>query len=345
MYRRSPHIMEAISKVCRDSALKIVLELPAFEFARVHYCISEITKLLRKIHSDLGTMDFVLQLDFSDQISNPATLSATSILKELRTGANIILVDDELKIVGIEQVVNTSQSELSLYSRSNSCCILHVFNGTEIVIYANGLSIKEMNVLKPLYGPTTRKKYSRSAQDYQLSMIDHYKQRIQYGGAYSEHWEDRANRILRKTPKKTERIFHDNLQNWLDENLNGVVVQGGVKKITDDETDIEIRVHGDSRFYIIEVKWLGYNGSTSYSESRLRDGITQVREYLQRDSFAFEACLAVYDGRVIDRFNELECINGEEEQWKEIDKCQSEVLPPRGKGMVFYLESKSASDK
>ena len=53
------------------------------------------------------------------------------------------------------------------------------------------------------------------------------------------------------------RSLRNNLQNWLEEHLNGAVVQGGVKKVTNDETGIEIRVHGESKFYIIEVKWLG----------------------------------------------------------------------------------------
>jgi hypothetical protein len=283
-------------------------------------------------------------VDFPLNKKSFGCLTSSAVLDSLDKGLNVIAINEELNIVGYDKISSLSQTELSLYSRRKKCCIFFVYGGAEIVIIAKGLVKAELNALAPATNPTVHKKYARNVHNYILSIIDHYQNRIRYG-SYSDHWKDKQARILRNTPQKTEKIFHGNLQNWLDENIEGGAVQGGVKKVSGDETDIEIRVHGESKFYIIEVKWLGYNGHSRHSEPRLESAITQVKEYLKREPQAFEACLVVYDGRQLEEFNTLEAINLQPEQWKEIRKCRSEVLPDRGKGYVFFLENKSASEK
>lgn len=342
MFRKSPEIIKAISRVCRDTATKVILEL-GLEHDLISLCLEKVHDFIRNNQHALGAMEYVLKLDFLGSTS-AHDLTVSSLLESLGAGANIIIVDKDLKITGLDTIPSTAASSLSDYSKSNACCLIHVFSGVEMVIYANGLIKSELNALRPLRGPVTHKKTAKHGDDYILSIHEHYQKRIRYPGIFSDHWEDRLNRVLRRTPKKTEKIFHDNLWGWLNENLNCAVVSGNVGKVTGDETDIEVSIYGEPRFYIIEVKWLGTNGSTTYSESRLRDGIDQVKQYLERDLDATGACLVAYDGRDIEKFEELGCCDCASEQWKEISTCQTAVLPPRGKGFVFYLESQSASE-
>lgn len=345
MFRKSPQITAAISNVCRDAATKVVLELPELEYDLVSPCLERVHDFLQNNQRDLGAMECIFKLDFSGLAHAQEDLTVSSLCQNLGTGANIIIIDENLKIKGLDSIPSTALSELSQYSKSQACCIIHVFSGVEMVIYANGLIKNELNALRPLRGPVTHKKTARHGNDYILSILEHYQKRIRYPGIFSDHWENRQNRVLKNSPKKTEKIFHDNLWGWLLENLEYAVVSGNVGKVTGDETDIEISIHGEPRFYIIEVKWLGTNGYSKHSEPRLRDGITQVKEYLERDPAASEACLVAYDGRDMEKFEALGCCDYETEQWKEIRTCQTAELPPRGKGFVFYLESQSASEK
>ncbi|MBN8582679.1 MAG: hypothetical protein J0L96_18590 [Anaerolineae bacterium] len=342
---RSPQLSTAIANVCREPATKIVSVFPDLDHEKISVFFEVVTKFLRDHIAEIGERQFVIKPIFSIK-STPKTPLLTSdvLINALRIGANLIEVDENFSMISSTKI-SLSSPELSSYSKDNECCLLFVQNGVEIVVYAKGYTLSEINLIAPLASPSTRKKFAKSGHAYKLSIIDHYRQRIRYGGIYSDYWHDRNKRILQNPLKKTEKLFHNNLQNWLDENLEGASVLGCVKKISEDETDIEIRLHSESNVYfIVEVKWLGDNGKTKYSESRLRDGIKQVNAYLQRDPLASEVCLVAYDGRQLSKFEELPAINEEPEQWKEISECQSEILLQRGMGLVFYLESRFASN-
>lgn len=341
----SPLLSDAIARVCREPATKIVALYPHFDHAVIVNLLDLVSNFLRNNLNNIGDKDFVFKFNGKDGSLKTESLTAPLLLDLFSKGANLISVDNKLNVVSVEKI-DLSLVGLSTYSKDNDCCLFYVHDSVEMVIYAQGLTLNEVNLVFPMIAPLTRKKYAKNAFAYQSAIIEHYKKRIRYGGQYSYHWKDRAKRTLQNHPQKTERLFHDNLQNWLDENLEGASVLGGVKKVSNDETDIEIRVYGENNiYYIVEVKWLGSNGSTTYSESRLRDAIVQVSEYLQRDSGVSEVCLVAYDGRDTKEFDKLDAIAGEPEQWKQISYCQTEKMPLRSKGLVFFLDSKSASDK
>lgn len=326
-------------------ATRIVGEIPGINHHQIDTLLKQVLVFLRENVNDLGDRELLLKVEFNSAKKEIQKMSSEAILEALKVGENILEIDHNFVIVGLDKLSVLSLSDISFFSQENNCCLFHVYNGVELVIYANGRTIIELNALAPATSPMAHKKYARSAHNYELALKDHYKNRIRFGGAFSDHWEDRKTRKLRSFPKKTEKMFHDNLQNYLDENLDGAVVYGNVKKITDDATDIEIRVYGQEVLYIIEVKWLGSNGATSYSETRLSDGISQVEQYLQRDPVVKEVCLVAYDARNLAQFNGLMSVDEMKDQWKEITECKGKSLPVRSKGYVFYLESKFASDK
>lgn len=345
MLSHSPLLSDAIARVCREPATKILTIYPYLDHGRIVNLIDLITKFIQVNLANIGDKDFVFKFLADNESVKSEPLNISLLIDLFNSGANLVSIDDELGVLSTEKI-DLSLSGLSSYSQNNKCCLFYFHDCTDMVIYANGLTLSEVNLFSLAKAPLTRKKFSKHAMAYQSAIIDHYKKRIRYGGQYSYHWKERSTRTLENYPRKTERIFHDNLQNWLDENLEGAMVLGGVNKVSDDETDIEIRVYGESNlYYILEVKWLGSNGATTYSEARLRDAIVQVKEYIQRDPGVSEVCLVAYDGRRFEEFDKLDALNGETDQWKQISYCQTEELPPKGKGLVFFLESKSASDK
>lgn len=339
----SKEMLDAINAECRDPAFKIVAEAPELNLEEVSGCLNKVLLFLRQNISELGENPYLLRIDFYESKRKNRKIDANIVLSSINAGANIIILDKNLYYVGRGRIQDLSAPSISAYSKTNSCCAIHIINGLDLTIYQNGLTMKDMNATSPLSGPIINKKFARNARDYKLSIKECYKYRFRFSEFPLKHWYDKSKRILR-ADRKTEKIFHDNLRDWLDTNLQGGTVFGNVKKMSNDETDIEIRVHGGP-FYIIEVKWLGNNGSTRYSLTALKNGIKQVDNYLIGDPSCLEACLVVYDGRSLVKFKKLDECAGEEGQWKEITKCMNAKLTPRGKGYVFFLESEGASKR
>lgn len=336
-------MVEAVAAVCKDPAMKIVAISTHLNFEVVSNLIYQIWSFLRNNHDTIGESEYLLEIQFVKCPAKAKQLDAQYILNCLQKGANIIKINHRLRVLGLSNLDALSAPAISDYSKTNQCCVIHVINGLDFRIYHDGLIIKEMNVNNPFSQPLTAKKYSRQASDYIQSIIDHYKTRIRFA-QFSSHWAppgSREKRILHGE-RKTEMIFHDNLWNWLDENLDAIVY-GMVNKLSKDQTDIEIRGRGKPLFYILEVKWLGSNGKTSYSWGRLSDGITQVMKYLDIEPQCLEACLVTYDGRELGEFRKLEECDGEADQWKEFRKCDDAEFPPKGKGLLLFLENETAS--
>lgn len=346
MRKPSPEMAEALAAICRDPATKIIMESTHLNLDVVSNSLYQIWVFLRQNRSNIGELEYLLDLQFIECSAHAKQLDAQYIRECLQKGANVIKINHELRTIGISSIDLLSGPEISNYSRVNQCCIIHVINGSDFCIYYNGLAIKEMNVNSPFSQSLSRKRFSRQASDYIQSIIDHYHNRIRFA-QFSSHWDPPGNREKRilHGKRRTEMIFHENLWNWLSENLNASVY-GRVNKLSKDQTDIEIRAIGYPLFYILEVKWLGTNSSkTTHSWDRLEGGITQVKNYLDIEPQCLEACLVTYDGRELEEFRKLEECDGEADQWKEFRKCDDTEFPPKGKGLLFFLENETASKR
>lgn len=343
MRKPSPEMAEALGAVCRDPAVKIAALSPDLDVEIVSSCLSQIWLFLKDNKSELGELGYILELRFGECPVEKKQLSSQYILDCLNQGTNVIKINDNLDTLGFSNIEVLGVPEISEYSRSNQCCVIHIINGIDFRIYHNGSAVKDMNINNLFSQSLTTKRHSRQASDYKESIINHYHNRIRFA-QFSTHWDppgDREKRILHGE-RKTEMIFHNNLWNWLEENLNASVY-GMVNKLSSDQTDIEIRAR-EPKFYIIEVKWLGTNSSnTTYSWDRLESGVTQVKNYLDIEPQCLEACLVTYDGRELEEFRKLEECDGEADQWKEFRKCNTKEFPPKGKGLLFFLESQTAS--
>ncbi len=342
----NPEMNRAHMAVCKDPAMKIIGEFPNLDFEEVSSCLNGIYDFLRSNNPQLGEVEYLLEVKFNDQEASTGKISSQNILDCLKNGANIIQVNTSLETVGVSKISIMGIPEISGYSRENQCCVVHVINGIDIRLYCNGLTLKDVNINNPFSQSLTVKKYSRQASDYIQSIIDHYKHRVQFADSCS-HWDppgDRNKRIL-YGKRRTEMIFHKNLWTWLEENLDATVY-GTVNKLSTDQTDIEIHARNTPLFYILEIKWLGINSSkTSHSWDRLERGITQVINYLEGDPQCLEACLVTYDGRELEEFKKLEDCGGENNQWKEFRKCGTKEFPEKGRGLLLFLENKTASER
>lgn len=338
---KSPEFQNAVASVLKKPAFSIVAEIESLSAKKVSGWLENCTAFMKNNFNELGSSPYVIEL--VDENDKTKTLEPLDIINKCKLGFNVFKIDHMMRLVGFDNIQALSGSKLSQYSRANRCALLHIINGVDFIIYANGLTIREMNTNRPTMRDPIIKPTSRSGYDYELSLQEHYKNRVRYSQACN-HWHDKKKRIL-IGDRKTEDIFQENLLNWYIENLYDSHVIGKVNKLSKDETDIEIKpIQGGN--YLLEIKWLGKNASgTEYPASRIKEGIIQVKNYLKRDTDVLEATIIVYDGRPLDSFNSIKHDKEEPEQWKIITQFKRTKLPLRGKAYVFFLESEAASKR
>lgn len=339
--KENPELQAAITAILKDPATGIITEIPSLKIKKVTNWLNICIKFLKNNINSIGSLAYVIELCPSNTGTN--IVAAKDIIAQRKAGFNVFKVDYDLKIIGFDNINVLSGSSLSKYSKKNNTTLLHIINGVDFIVYANGITIKEMNANRPTMLTPSIKHTQRSGYDYELSVQEHYKNRVRFWQA-CKHWHDRNKRILVGN-RKTEEVFQESLFNWLYENLHDSQVISKVNKISNDETDIEIH-HWQGDYFLIEIKWLGENSSgTKYDISKVEDGISQVKNYLIRDTEVHEAALIVYDGRPSQAFNIIVCEEEEVDQWKRITNCGTKKLPPRGKAYVFFLENEDASKR
>lgn len=338
-------MLDMISKVLKDPAIQIFNAykdyIPTLDIDSVSLFLTEICSFIKKNSSSLGTIEYILKLNFENTQSTTKKISSAWLLNAFQNHNKIVEINAKFSVLSNSKLYDLSNSGIANYSKNDNSTCIFVHNGTDLTIYINGFPIREFNINYPESMPSVNKKTARVANDYKLSLIDFYNIRVKNN--ITNHWKDKGKRIL--LGGKTEDIFQDSLYSWLYENINDAIVSPKVKKISKDETDIEIIAHGGNN-YLIEIKWLGKNEkNTTYDIPRLRDSIMQVKNYLKTDTKVLDATLLVYDGRPITEFNKIKCIRNEDSDWKEIKKCSGQSLPLKGNCYIFFLISESASQR
>jgi hypothetical protein len=181
---------------------------------------------------------------------------------------------------------------------------------------------------------------------YREAIREHYEECVKHA-TNCDHWEKAKERILRKrlgVATKTEEIFQHSLMHWLKLVLTDATVWPEPRKPNKDRADIKIEVFGGN-FYLIEIKWLGSSGGTTKRKiDRLRDGIKQLRQYLEQPPCPKHAALVVYDGRDKAEFDGLVAIESSVEGIKHLNECGNAKVPDGGCCTVFFLFSKRASE-
>lgn len=291
----------------------------------------------------VGDIPFALRLH---QEAKPAGVALSTAQLTSSTAGKLTLheLDENLSVFASEtlEIDDTDPNGAYLLQElSSDSPILHYVNRGFARIFAGGGLIHEFN--PSTGGPVgTTHHFKRRAADYEVMITEHYEHCVKHAQR-CKHWNDRPKRILHaKTfeASKTEFIFQTSLEQWLRDYIaDGAEVRVELRAESADRTDIEIYpLFGG--YFIIEIKWMGSNGTTKYGEERITKGMKQIKTYLSTGHRARRATLVAYDGRDEANFESLK--DGEEiaEGIKRINKD----VPPRGSCYVLFLFNKQASN-
>lgn len=175
-------------------------------------------------------------------------------------------------------------------------------NGCEKIFYGN-----DSKTIPPIYDAQTSifavpmfDKLNESLEDYKTKMAKHSTCSI-----LNTIWSDPKRIFLINKPESTMRR---SLTNHLMSTLRNTEVRPEQNVDESHPVDIKVTWMYTNRRAIIEIKWLGKSkntdgtDATSYSESRARDGASQLANYLDEDkkfapTMLTKGYLIVYDAR------------------------------------------------
>lgn len=332
-----------VQEVMSRPISKIVALLPEINKILMSNALDSLINFVKNHSASLGDDKFVIRLlDYQNTSGEGEQISVETIVSALSDGDNVITMTCNGYINELPCFSELDNASLSSFSEEKVIALVDC--GQFIEIYANGCCIKELDVLHPKSGPRQTTKFSRLAKDFPLIIHDHYMKHVKYAQSTS-HWHDREKRILRCTPQQTEFIFHKDLWNWFEDHKTDFIVFGEVRKLSPDRTDIELVTTKGGKRYIIEIKWLGKNSNkTEFTESKIKDGIKQINQYLERERHTLIAALVVYNGRSEDNYKKLNSVSTDfSDDWCELSQWGDEQVPARGKCLIYFLDSKTAS--
>lgn len=262
---------------------------------------------------------------YSPGVSNRRPFDRAAIKDVVQKQTFILTVGDDCTLVsaatGIVDAVSASK-----YSE-NGPSLVALCSANQISVYVAGKPIADLSDSQG--GPIGRSDWMMPATELRDSFDLHFKHCIENQKLVS-YWGDRKKRILAKGQDGTEKLFHHCLFWWCKHFVSdALTVFGETLGLGQDKTDITIVT--EVALIVVEVKWLGTNGTTEFKEDRIEAGMVQVIDYLNRDSALSKGYLVLYDGR-----SEEDCKTKRSFSSNHV-KCESPIF--------YFLRSETPSER
>lgn len=308
--------------------------------------LDEVRTFCKSYNSKLGQRQFALKLHGANELMTGEPLTP-NLIAQLRNACGALpLIELGVGLqVGHTSALTFSSGDLrnAVTDASHDCAIFLFENDRLCSIWAGKQLIKELNPITWLaVGTASNRNWDTS--EYNDAAKEHYRRVVKYGQNLN-HWKDENKRILKNCdpPKHgtTEDIFHSSLFWWLQEHLpaHSVKIKDGQKNPGDVP---DIIIASFDCFYVIEVKWLGTNGSTPYTWNAVKRAIRQGDRYGGRTPYPEGTSVIIYDGREAEKFAEFKD-HLTEDGIAEFEQFASESMPTNGICHVFFLYSGTAS--
>ncbi len=308
--------------------------------------LDEIRDFCKNNSPQLGQRQFAIKLHVANEPVTEEVLTPKLIaeLRKAHGALPLIEVGIGLEVVSSSPLTFSPGDMRNAVTDASQNCAIFLFENDRLCsIWAGTQLIKELIPSSWLVaGAASNRNWELS--EYNEAAKEHYRRVVKYGQNLN-HWADEKARILKPSdpPKHgtTEAIFHSSLLWWLKEHMPPQSVSlGDGEKNPGDVPDIIIS--GFNIFYVVEVKWLGTNGSTPYTWNAVRSAIRQADRYGSRPPYPEGTSVMVYDGRNEIKFAKFKD-HLSEDGIAEFEAFDGEEMPTNGICHVFYLYSGSAS--
>lgn len=291
----SPEQTQALRTVLSPAAPKVAAALGCAEDT-VHQFLQGVKVFVEAIASTSPGQTFALSLLLSGATGQ--NLTPASLQKHLRNGNRVFSLNSSLRLLGVssDPILLSAISDRTVANGSFEILV----NGTYCYLILGGRIIDEGEVRTMSSSPRSSTQWRRPFADIEELLRDHVENYLASERG-TRYWAKKAERILLAQPDGTEYIFQRALFWWLSHYVaDSIDVYAEPSGHGQDKTDIVV-VTIDGK-YVIEVKWLGTNeATTTYTETRIQEGIEQVAIYLTHDARIVWAYLVIYDARPLDK--------------------------------------------
>ena len=336
--------LDAVADVFASITARLIKHFPDWDFATVANQIDSLQSTLASMSSALGAQHFVIEITQDDDTAK-SPLLVKAIIDANAESISIIRVGKHLNIISRQDFTADSPTPVELSDKSKHTVLFHREANNAATVYAKGCVAGHFDLVSPHRRPPASSRFARRAEDYEYSILDHYRENVRFWQS-TDHWEERPKRLLfaLKGTAKTEEMFHRDLHHWLEKHLQAQVWRGP-KDTTRDELDIII-ISPKGRTYLIEVKWMGENkNGTKYTIKDISKGLGQLKTYLTKQTQVNKGTLVAYDGRAKGEFDALASISDEQtDGCKRLEVCNGIAVPERGSCLILFLENKTASE-
>ena len=235
---------------------------------------------------------YILELDLTR--TGSTRLTWEKIAPKIRAGLNDIVVDRHFRFVAAAEGGVLKITDAIKRARANKSLVFRVDEA--YVHYAIDGVFDEFNLVEPDQGPPSKVLRCRRFEDFKQLLADHYVQLVEREKGI-DYWANRPKRILLSGHAGTEWIFQRSLIWWLRQCVqNYTYICAEPNGPGEDKTDINVVT--DIGAYVVEIKWLGENDKgTRHGQTRIDEGMAQVKLYLDRESNYLKGYLVIYDGR------------------------------------------------
>jgi hypothetical protein len=220
------------------------------------------------------------------------TFDGAAVTSSLKAGNAVFALGSDETIVETKKGAVTLLAATNKSDKEGSLCV--VCGAGQLWIFTAGKLIAEIgDAPPPIAG---RADWRRSWRELLKSFDEHFEHCVDSEKGF-RYWHDRKKRVLLVGPDRTEKLFHHSLFWWCNNFIiDAIDVHGEANAMGQDKTDITIVTEIGS--IVIEVKWMGKNAkNTRYAQVRIKEGMIQVADYLNRNKRLMQGFLVIYDAR------------------------------------------------
>jgi hypothetical protein len=280
------------------ASLKKVLSKPSAKAsAALHVPTRDIEAFLRKLEIlarrgqlELGQEKILVA--YRPDKTGGQTFDGAAVTRCLKASTAVLALGSDGTIVEAKKGAVTLLAAANKSDREISLCV--VCGAGQLWIFTAGKLIAEIGDAPPPI--TGRADWRRSWQELRTSLDEHFEHCVESEKGF-RYWHDRKKRVLLVGPDGTEKLFHHSLFWWCNNFIiDAIDVHGEANAMGQDKTDITIVT--EIGLIVIEVKWMGQNANnTRYAQVRIKEGMIQVADYLNRNNRLMKGFLVMYDAR------------------------------------------------
>lgn len=266
-----------------------------------------------------------------------------SILNILAT-SNCIKINNKIEIIQHERIQETKTAQVKQHLKElshNSIVFFFGENGIDTIFHRENreeqnffYTAADLNSFSQRKDISQIEEVLKNYQNTKLNKQLHYSYFFAEKSTLNQLNLPVSKYILKNKP---EKYMRDHLTEFLNENMkHSFFIE---TELSSSKKELDIYTEVDGEFYFFEIKWLGVcihkNGnttSTTYTDSRAREGVTQTLEYIkelsedmsQNIKFGF---LVVFDAREQNKEIDYQDLNFIKDELKEYSSLLQ--IPPK----------------